>query len=235
MDLRRTHPTETNRSKEVSSDLQSHGSGSQKAPTSVYLAASPLARELSDLSGSYLNGHASRGQKGASVPAQIYDQAGHKGTWRHGYILSQPLPQFRAKANLPGSKDEVNSTIFVGHDDGVEIVAERQHDGSAELTIVPSGSEHHRIPVVLLLMDTNRKVYELMQIWVDKSIDFVRDVVHTMQQSIPDKWKHAYDGVFQMRGNKSTQLINILSLEKYDAQPYEVWIAKPWSMTAKLT
>jgi hypothetical protein len=235
MDLRRTHPTERNRSKEVSLDLQSHGSGSQKAPSSVYLAASPLARELSDLSGSYLNGHASRGQKGASVPAQIYDQAAHKGTWRHGYILSQPLPQFRAKVNLPGLKDEVNSTIFVGHDDGVEVVAGSQRDGSAELTIVPSGSEHHRIPVVLLMMDTNRKVYELMQIWVDKSIDFVRDVVHTMQQSIPDKWKHAYDGVFQMRGNKFTQLINILCLEKYDAQPYEVWIAKPWSMTAKLT
>jgi hypothetical protein len=228
MDLRRTHPTEKNRSKEVSLDVQSLGSGSQKAPTSVYLAASTLARELSDLSGT------SRDKKGASVPAQIYDQAAHKGTWRHGYILSQPLPQFRAKANLPGSKAEVNSTIFVGHDDGVEIVAERQH-GSTELTTVPSGSEHHRIPVVLLLMDTNRKVYELMQISVDKSIDFVRDIVHTMQRSIPDKWKHAYDGVFQMRGNKFTQLINILSLEKYDAQPHEVWIAKPWSMTAKLT
>jgi hypothetical protein len=235
MDLRRTHPTEENRSKEVSLDLQSHGSGSQKAPSSVYLAA-PMARELSDLSGYTLNGHASRGQKGASVPAQIYDEAAHKGIWRHGYILSQPLPQFRAKANLPGLKDEVNSTIFVGHDDGVEIVAERQHDGSAELTTVPSGSKRHRIPVVLLLMDTNRKVYELMQIWVDKYVDFVRDVVHTMQQSIPDKWKHAYDGVFQMQGNKKfSQLINILSLEKYDAQPYEVWIAKPWSMTAKLT
>ena len=84
-------------------------------------------------------------------------------------------------------------------------------------------------------MDGGKHSYELMQIWVDRSTDSVRDVVQSLQQSIPEKWKQDYDGIFQVRGNRFTQLIHILGLGKYDVQPNELLIAKPWSMTAKVT
>ena len=84
-------------------------------------------------------------------------------------------------------------------------------------------------------MHPSQKTYEIMQLWADRSTDSVRDVVNTMHQSIPMKWKQAYDGIFQMRGNKLTQLIHILSLEKYEIQPHEILVAKPWSMPSNVT
>jgi hypothetical protein len=38
-----------------------------------------------------------------------------------------------------------------------------------------------------------------------------------------------------VRGHRFTQLINIIRLVKYDVQPHEVLVAKPWGMTAKVT
>ena len=74
-----------------------------------------------------------------------------------------------------------------------------------------------------------------MQIWVDRSIDSIRDLVQVLQHKLPVGWKQAYDGLFQVRGNRFTQLINIIKLVKYDLQPNEILIAKPWSMAAKVT
>jgi hypothetical protein len=225
-------------------DNKSAGSASVAAPSSVYLAGPPLSRELSDLSGSYVNGSSSRRGGSSNVPAQIFDQAFfNKGPWRQGYVLSQ----FPHSAALRPKSEHIISqnntaTVFVSHNDsdGVEIINDLISGELNLLTAAGGGGieekeTSHRFPIIVLLMDTSKKSYELMQIWVDKSTDSVRDVVQTMHHSIPDKWKLDYDGIFQMRGNRFTQLINILSLEKYDAQPYELWIAKPWSMTAKVT
>jgi hypothetical protein len=48
-------------------------------------------------------------------------------------------------------------------------------------------------------------------------------------------WKQNYDGLVQVRGTHFTQLINIIRVGKYDIQPHEILIAKPWGMTAKMT
>jgi hypothetical protein len=76
-----------------------------------------------------------------------------------------------------------------------------------------------------------------MQIWVDVEVDTVRDVLHSIQHSLYDKeeWRQDYDGLFQVRNNHFSQLIHILNLSKYGVQPHELWVAKPWSMSAKTT
>lgn len=81
------------------------------------------------------------------------------------------------------------------------------------------------------------KLYELAQLWVDQVEDSVRDVLHAIQHHLRDKqnWKTDYDGLFQYRNQSYSQLIHILDVNRYDAQPYELWIAKPWSMSAKAT
>jgi hypothetical protein len=72
---------------------------------------------------------------------------------------------------------------------------------------------------------------------VDQVEDSVRDVLHAVQNHLRDKqnWKTDYDGLFQYRNHSYSQLIHILDVNRYDAQPYELWIAKPWSMSAKAT
>ena len=224
------------KSTEPSVSQRSVGSANNSvaAPSSVYLAGSPLTRDLSDLSGSYVNGSVSRSPKNAAVPAHIFDPNSFKGPWRHAYVLSQPPPPVPINAPSKDNKSDSMDLIFMSQNDGVEIVDQLDKGGIVFSAAVPQ-VRHNRVPIVILLMDTARKIYELMQLWVDKSEDSVRDVVHTLQQAIPESWKQDYDGLFQMRGNKFSQLIHILRLEKYDVQPREIWIAKPWSMTAKVT
>jgi hypothetical protein len=82
-------------------------------------------------------------------------------------------------------------------------------------------------------MDANKKIYEILRIHVDCGTDIVRDVLHSVRQNLPDQWKQDYDGLLQIRSGKSSQLIHCLSLQHYDVQPYECWIAKPWSVSAK--
>jgi hypothetical protein len=206
----------------------SHGG---KAPSSVYLACTPLTRDLSDLSGSYMNGKpTTKGSKVPSVPGHIYDQASLEGPWRQAYSISKLPPQH--KENLaPNAPVSRAATILVSRNNDVEIV------DTFEATLNLNKLEtqgHNRTSVSILLMDGAKQSYELMQIWIDRTTDSVRDVVHALQQSIPDKWRLAYDGIFQVRGSRFTQLINILQLGKYDVQPHEILIAKPWSMTAKV-
>ena len=95
--------------------------------------------------------------------------------------------------------------------------------------------ESSRIPILILLMDPGRKLYELMQLWVDPNIDLVRDVLLSLQRKLSDKWRQDYDGLFQLRGSNYCQLVHILSIAKYDIRPRELWVAKPWSMAAKPT
>ena len=210
---------------------------SAAAPSSVYLG-SPVAltRELSDLSGSYMSVSGSvASAKGSSIPGHIYDlNSSVKGPWRQAYVLSQQPPQHLQRMAKTNASDR-DDTIYVDRNDVVEVVKRQDSATRSEICLLNQDpADHHRIPVVLLLMDPGRKIYELMQLWVDRSSDSVRDVLHAMQQSIPDKWKQAYDGLFQIRGSKFTQLINILSVAKYDIQPYEIWVAKPWSVPSKV-
>lgn len=80
-----------------------------------------------------------------------------------------------------------------------------------------------------------RKLYELAQLWVDPDHDAVRDVLRAIQLHLHDqaRWKHDYDGLFHARNHTFAQLIHILDISKYDCRPHEVWVAKPWSMSAK--
>ena len=121
---------------------------------------------------------------------------------------------------------------------------------------VPSSSTRHlpspkmnhpRIPLVLILMDPHKLWYELLQLWIDTSIDTVRDILQTINKNIADHhhhqqqqqsggyWKQDYDGLFQIRNNHFSQLIHVLPAGKYDIVPGEIWICKPWSMTSKQT
>ena len=98
----------------------------------------------------------------------------------------------------------------------------------------PRGSQH-RFPLLILLMDPHRKIYEFEQLWIDIETDTVRDVLHAIQLSLSDRWRQDYDGLFQVRNQMFNQLIHILNVEKYGVQPLEIWVAKPWAMSAKAT
>jgi hypothetical protein len=219
-----------------------------------------LSRDVSDLSG--LSG----GTRASSVPGQIFDPKSFQRPWRQAYALSDSPPGSESAAmrrekygtakvdndTSSTKKDDKNArgaSIWVAQNDVVEIFDNLQ---ASFQNIILSGHEqqHSRIPLLILLMDPNRHVYELMQIWVDRANDSIRDLMQALQQklqivpsdhqnqpmksSLPS-WKQAYDGIFQVRGQRFTQLINIIRLVKYDIQPHEILIAKPWSMNAKLT
>mmetsp|Transcript_11141 Transcript_11141/g.19634 ORF Transcript_11141/g.19634 Transcript_11141/m.19634 type:complete len:623 (-) Transcript_11141:213-2081(-) len=220
-------------------------------PSSVYMPSVPLSRDVSDLSG------VSGATRGSSVPGQIIDPKSFQQPWRQAYTLSARPPEQvlsggghlpsrhnngttkqqsnasagpRACANASGGKR--GASIWVPENDVVEIFDSLQTSlglGRFEM------AGHNRIPIMVLLMDPHRHCYELMQIWVDRGIDSIRDLVHSLQHKLPDKWKQAYDGIFQVRGKRFTQLINIIRLVKYDVQPHEILVAKPWAMTAKVT
>jgi hypothetical protein len=235
MDLKRAYKQQHIRSSDPSADQRSIGGASAAnsgaAPSSVYLPCTPLTRDLSDLSGPFFNGTKNRGSKGPSVPGHIYDEPSVKGPWRQAYVLSQ-LPPDKPDPRASENAATMDATIVVSRSDVVEIV------NSLETTLDLDkfqAQEHNRIPVLVLLMHGAKHSYELMQIWVDRTTDSVRDIVHALQQSVPENWKQDYDGIFQVRGNRFTQLIHILRFGKYDVQPHEIFIAKPWSMTAKVT
>ncbi|KAL3916209.1 MAG: hypothetical protein SGILL_005280 [Bacillariaceae sp.] len=221
-------------------------------PSSVYMPSIQLSRDVSDLSG--LSG----GTRASSVPGQIFDPKSFQQPWRQAYAISVPPPgtvkrreqDEKSKIqNKNGQGNALGTSIWVAQNDVVEIFDNLQVSFQ---NIILSGQEqqHNRIPIMILLMDPNRHVYELMQIWVDRGNDSIRDLMQALQhklqiqptdhRNIPMKsslpqWKQAYDGIFQVRGQRFTQLINIIRLTKYDIQPHEILIAKPWSMNAKLT
>ena len=90
-----------------------------------------------------------------------------------------------------------------------------------------------RIPILILLLDPGRKHYEIMQLWVDIQTDLVRDILHSLQRKLSEKWRQDYDGLFQLRGSNYCQLLHVLNISKYDVRPRELLVAKPWSMAAK--
>lgn len=176
----------------------------------------------------------------------------------------------RKYGNTNNISPPAGPSIWVARNDVVEIFDNLQSSlGLDRLQINNAGN---RIPVMILLMDPTKHTYELMQVWVDRANDSIRDLVHVLQHKLPISslsssspssaaastsssngggggsgggagaggataggWNQAYDGIFQVRGNRFTQLINIIRLVKYDVQPHEILIAKPWAMTAKMT
>jgi hypothetical protein len=218
-----------------------------------------LTRELSDLSGSYLNGTTSNGPGGQTkIPGNVYpsDQSAtsYQRPWRHAQVLnSNRTPQhpqpptndemsvgaaINRRNNLDGTLlSDVNLADITNKNDiesmqtMIESVAQ-----SALASFAPNASAKHlRTPLIILLMDPGRKIYELMQLWVDPENDSVRSIVQALQQNLNDNWRQDYDGIFQVRNNHFSQLIHVLSAAKYDVQPFELWVAKPWSMSAKST
>uniref|UniRef100_A0A7S3LCW2 Uncharacterized protein n=1 Tax=Amphora coffeiformis TaxID=265554 RepID=A0A7S3LCW2_9STRA len=235
-------------------------SDSHATPTSVLLrAGSPLTRDLSDLSGSYMGGNTvsyrGRTPSPSGVPVHVYpsDQSdtSYQRPWRHAHVLSsrgpmhpQPPPD---EENVEHYKNQIDlvkkSRVMVGPQGLVEVVAYRTDDSVASDSIdsILNGSQanargsQQRFPLLILLMDPHRKIYEFEQMWIDIETDTVRDVLHALQLSLSDRWRQDYDGLFQVRNQTFNQLIHILNVEKYGVQPLEVWIAKPWAMSAKAT
>ncbi|CAJ1933790.1 unnamed protein product [Cylindrotheca closterium] len=160
----------------------------QPVPSSINTPA-PLARDVSDLSGSYIFG---------SKSLEPY-----KANWRRGHELD-------------------TSSV------------------SADSTLLTLRMKRRRVtstktPVLLVLMDSRRNLYEIIRLFIDAEIDSAKSVVDLVQESIPDRWKPSCDGIFQKRGVTFTQLINILKLRKYDIQPNEIFIGKPVYMTSRQT
>jgi hypothetical protein len=211
----------------VHSASASSGTPPNAATPSSVLVGSPLTRDLSDLSGSYLNGNtAPRRLNKAQIPGSVYpsDQSAtsYERPWRHAKILSSREPMHPQPHDVIAGRNEM---IMVDRQGVIEVVKEQEEYME---------EDHHRAPLLILLMDPGRKVYELMQLWIDVSTDTVRDVLHAVQHGLSEKWRQDYDGLFSVRNNYN-QLIHILDVSKYEVQPYEIWVAKPWSMSAKST
>ena len=221
------------------SDNRSQGSGDSSAatPTSVTLgAASALTRELSDLSGSYLNGTTvpRAPSVGGEHSAYQSDQSAtsYQRPWRLAKILSSREPSHpQPPQDCNDSIGVFKEKVLVGPQGLVEVVP--HCDNSTDTG--DSSRNHERQPIVILLMDPGRKMYELMQLWIDMVSDSVRDVLHAVQLALSNRWRQDYDGLFQTRNNTFSQLIHILDVSKYDVQPMELWVAKPWAMPAKAT
>lgn len=204
---------------------------SATTPTSVLINGIPLTKDLSDLSGSYMNGNTA--PRGTSHVTTVSDQStiSYQRPWRLAQVLSSREP---IHPQPPGDRNDsfanLRKSILVDDENCVIEVVKRD-----AISVANVPTDHCRAPLILLLMDPGRKSFELMQLWVDVSLDTVRDVLHAIQINLGDSWRQDYDGVFQVRNNHFTQLIHILNISKYDVQPHELWIAKPWSMAAKNT
>jgi len=242
---RKRPPRTTPKNKKWLRDDRSRGSGDSGAtPSSVHLVGGlPLTRDLSDLSGSYAAGRGAAAShrdpsnySGASVPRDVYPSGPSGSPYDRPWSLARILSTREPHAPQPPCMDCDDSVGFLGTARKPTVVVE-QSDVVEVVKPEEEGSPHRRTPLVILLMDPERKVYELMQVWIDNEVDIVRDVLHTIQNSLRDKenWMQDYDGLFQVRNNHFSQLIHILSLSKYHVEPHELWVAKPWSMSAKST
>lgn len=207
-------------------------SDDQSTPHSVYLASEMLVRDdVSDLSGSYVSGINS-GR--TSVPGTVYQEASATGPWRQAYVASRLPPPKSNSCIIPPAVVRGRSSISARTtiDGCVEVIDKNNHKSD------PPGLQklnHDRIQVTVLLMDGNKHSYELLQVWINRETDSVRGVVKAVENGIPEiKWKTSYDGLFQVRGNRFTQLIHILKLSKYDIRQNEVLIAKPRTMSSKV-
>lgn len=176
--------------------------------------------------------------------------AAHSAQFRRGKVKSMVSVSNTGSPTTTSISMERGGDIIEVCLPNISFVAAHSNDPTA-----PSSSRHgsssnshkvNRIPLLLILMDPQKQLYELLQLWIDTSIDTVRDILQTINKNIADHhhhqhgsgsgyWKQDYDGLFQIRNNHFSQLIHVLPAGKYDIVPGEVWICKPWSMTSKQT
>ena len=227
--------------------ITSATSGNSRPSSVVLRSAEPLSRDLSDLSGSYLNGNTRpRSSAAAATVHSDHSATSYQRPWRQGKILSAREPTHPQPRHDDDSVGAVRKTsVLVDRRGVVEVVDPAQRKKSLpsleQLSLNSSGSsievENYRVPLILLLIDPGRKIYELMQLWVDAGVDTVRDVLQALQQNLADKWRQDYDGIFQVVSRQDRmevdQLIHVLPIANYDVKPHEVWVAKPWAMSAK--
>lgn len=230
----------------LSADEKSSDGSAATTPSSVMINGYPMVKDLSDLSGSYLNGNTAP-RAGPGYPSDGESDTSYNRPWLLAKILSSREPVHPQPP--PDSNDSVVKTgiLVIDNCGQLEVVPDdalRSISNAADAaTSTSSGSFQNnadgdcssRIPLLLLLMDPGRKMYELLQLWIDVHQDSVRDVLHALQMSLKESWRQDYDGIFQVRNNHFSQLIHILPVEKYEPRPYELWVAKPWSMSAKHT
>lgn len=224
---------------------------SKRGDSSIILPANnitlekvPFTRDLSDLSGSCVNGtfHV-KPSSSATVGTYLSDQSAtsYRRPWSQAKILSSQAP---VHPQPPKDDDTVviarhghtsHTTLIYEDDELIEaIMASVHHDDQTGIIL---SDIHKRTPIIILLMHPTHKTYELMQLWIDIQVDPVTDIVKSIQQHLSEKleWKTDYDGLFQIRNDKFTQLIHILDVRKYHPQAYEVFVAKPWSMSGKVS
>jgi hypothetical protein len=200
-----------------------------------------------------MNGNTAPRSNSTPIPKTVYpsDQSAtsYHRPWRLAKILSsrEPLhPPVASSIEYQDGDDALqrgpvlmhfNGTVEVLHSTEMSLTHQQQDPPHllAASTNPHFSEDLRRSPLVILLMDPGRKIYELMQLWVDLEDDSVRDVLHAVQQNLGESWRQDYDGLFQVRNHNFNQLIHILNIYKYDIQPHEVWVAKPWAMSAKNT
>lgn len=128
-----------------------------------------------------------------------------------------------------------DAKYLVAQNDVIEIINFNNMKPSLGLDRYQIMGQHSRVPIILILIKPSDHSYEILQIWVDREIDSIRDLVQILQHQLPNRWTQKYDGIFQIRGSRFTNLINIIKLVKYDIKPHEILVAKPLAMTAKVT
>jgi hypothetical protein len=217
-------------------------------PSSVVIGSpTGLHRNLSDLSGSYVNGSPMPNggtPSRAGVPRNIFSSLREsplamRQPWRQAYMLSSPAPDDDGPAmpvlNYPSLPEDM---IMVERNGGVEVVSPEVVELKARLDVsLPARfiGESNRFPIVIVLMHPGNKTYELLRVWLDTENDTVRDVLHSVRQNIPNSWNQDYDGLVQPRGNRLSQLINCMRIKQFAAAPNEVWVAKPWALAVEHT
>ena len=189
-------------------------------PSSILMNGYSMSRDLSDLSGSYymMNGN------------HTILHSDQQRVWRQAHMLSrrEPVhPQPPSDCDDSVRMDHHGKSLLVMDDANSDMIEIVQQVEDRTLS-----SESTFLPIILLLMDPGQKMYELMQLWIDVQHDTVRDVLQSIQSNLGEQWRQDYDGMFHWRNHQLSQLIHILDVNKYDVQPFEVWVAKPWSMSA---
>lgn len=196
-------------------------------PSSVLVGSITSKSDLSDLTGSYMNGDKHCPIR-PGIPSHIYPSDASINSfqrpWHQAYVLSTPSPDESAY-QIPDTKSRKQDLIFVEQGGNVEIVRQDEE-------VSPSIT-----PLLILCMDPLRKLYEIMQISIDAEVDSVRDVLRLVKQKVAEdsRWRQDYDGLLHLKEAKISQLIHCLGVRNYDVQPFEVWIAKPWSLSATVT
>ena len=201
-------------------------------------------KDISDLSGSYLNGTmltvSRHTAETAATTHYVSDPSmsvsSYQKPWAQATILSsrQPLhPQPPADCHDSVVLVRKMQTQVYQEEDAVIETVLSSSSREEVATIDTLSLVHQRTPIIILLMDPTRRVYELMQLWIDMQVDSVRDVVQAIRQHLADKadWKTDYDGLFQIRNNALTELDYAVGMGKLDPQPYEVFVAKPWNLS----